>query len=190
MFANGCFVGDAAHRFDDPEKPITWQGFTSKGPVQIGSNCWFGVNCVVTSGVTIGDRCVIGANSVVTEICPGTIAAGAPAKPIGNRLDYDSSSGANNSGASLDQTAAPEWLAGSAYRDLLRLLLRRHKLAGGRALGHPPAGRLRASHSLPLNVTPPMLSPGAGNPRAGDSYTATPGTWEFSDGSFTSQSVT
>ena len=79
MFANGCFVGDAEHRYDDPETPVTRQGFASKGPVRIGSNCWFGVNCVVTSGVTIGDRCVIGANSVVTEdLPPGTIAAGAP----------------------------------------------------------------------------------------------------------------
>jgi acetyltransferase-like isoleucine patch superfamily enzyme len=83
MFANGCFVGDADHRFDDPDTPVTQQGFTSKGPVKIGSNCWFGVNCVVTSGVTIGDRCVIGANSVVTRDIPsGTIAAGAPASVI------------------------------------------------------------------------------------------------------------
>jgi len=83
MFANGCFVGDASHRFDDPEMPITWQGFTSKGPVRIGSNCWFGVNCVVTSGVTIGERCVIGSNSVVTRDLPdGVIAAGAPAEVI------------------------------------------------------------------------------------------------------------
>ncbi|MGB7588426.1 MAG: acyltransferase [Solirubrobacterales bacterium] len=83
MFANGCFVGDADHRFDDPGMPITWQGFTSRGPVKIGSNCWFGVNCVVTSGVTIGERCVVGANSVVTRDLPaGTVAAGAPASVI------------------------------------------------------------------------------------------------------------
>ena len=83
MFANGCFVGDAAHRFDDPDQPITWQGFTSKAPVRIGSNCWFGVNCAVTSGVTIGDRCVVGANSVVTDDLPGgVIAAGSPAKVV------------------------------------------------------------------------------------------------------------
>ncbi len=83
MFANGCFVGDAEHRFDNPDSPITWQGFTSKGPVKIGANCWFGVNCAVTSGVTIGDRCVIGANSVVTMDLPaGSIAAGAPARVI------------------------------------------------------------------------------------------------------------
>ncbi len=57
MFANNCFVGDSDHRYDDPTKPITWQGFEPQGPVQIGSNCWFGVNCVVTGGVEIGERC-------------------------------------------------------------------------------------------------------------------------------------
>ena len=83
MFANGCFIGDAEHRFDDPELPVTWQGFTSKGPVEIGANCWFGVNCAVTSGVSVGERCVIGANSVLTaDIAPRTIAAGAPAKVL------------------------------------------------------------------------------------------------------------
>ena len=34
MFANGCFVTDGNHRFDDPDKPVTWQGFTSKGPTR------------------------------------------------------------------------------------------------------------------------------------------------------------
>ena len=83
MFANHCFVGDADHRYDDPGVPITWQGFEGKGPVRIGSNCWFGLGCVVTGGVTIGERCVIGANSVVTrDLPPRVIAAGAPAKVI------------------------------------------------------------------------------------------------------------
>ena len=72
MFANGCFVGDADHRYDDPDEPVTRQGFAPGGPVRIGSNVWFGVNCVVTGGVEIGDRAVIGANSVVTrDIPPG-----------------------------------------------------------------------------------------------------------------------
>jgi acetyltransferase-like isoleucine patch superfamily enzyme len=83
MIANGSFIGDAAHRFDDSETPVPLQGFTSKGPVSIGANCWLGANVVVTSGVTIGDRCVIGAGSVVTtDIPPNSIAAGAPAKVI------------------------------------------------------------------------------------------------------------
>ena len=56
---------------------------------EIGANCWFGVNCVVTSGVTIGERCVIGANSVVNrDLPPATIAAGAPAKPIDRKIDF------------------------------------------------------------------------------------------------------
>jgi acetyltransferase-like isoleucine patch superfamily enzyme len=83
MFANNCFVGDADHRFDDPDTPVTWQGFEPQGPVRIGSNCWFGVGCVVTGGVEIGERSVIGSNSVVTRDIPaGVIAAGAPAKVI------------------------------------------------------------------------------------------------------------
>jgi len=84
MLANGCFVSDASHRFDDPETPVPWQGFTSKGPTRIGENCWLGANVVLTSGVSIGERCVIGANSVVThDIEPFSIAAGAPARVLG-----------------------------------------------------------------------------------------------------------
>jgi acetyltransferase-like isoleucine patch superfamily enzyme len=83
MLANGCFVTDANHRFDDPDKPVPWQGFDSKGPTRIGDNVWLGANVVVTSGVSIGERCVVGANSVVTrDIPPFSIAAGAPAKVL------------------------------------------------------------------------------------------------------------
>jgi acetyltransferase-like isoleucine patch superfamily enzyme len=83
MFANGCFVTDANHRFDDPGAPVTWQGFTSKGPTRIGDNTWCGANVVITSGVTVGERCVIGANSVVTaDLPPFSIAAGAPARVL------------------------------------------------------------------------------------------------------------
>ena len=90
MFANGCFVTDANHRFDDPDRPITWQGFTSKGPTRVGDNVWCGANVVITTGVTVGERCVIGANSVVTEdIPPFSIAAGAPAKVL-RRVEYPS----------------------------------------------------------------------------------------------------
>jgi acetyltransferase-like isoleucine patch superfamily enzyme len=83
MLANGCFVTDANHRFDDASAPVTWQGFTTKGPTRLGDNVWCGANVVVTSGVTIGDRSVIGANSVVTgDVPPGSIAAGAPARVL------------------------------------------------------------------------------------------------------------
>jgi acetyltransferase-like isoleucine patch superfamily enzyme len=83
MLANGCFVSDASHRYDDPDKPVPWQGFVSKGPTRIGANCWLGAHVVVTSGVSIGERCVIGAGSVVTHDIPAfSIAAGAPARVL------------------------------------------------------------------------------------------------------------
>jgi acetyltransferase-like isoleucine patch superfamily enzyme len=89
MFANGCFITDANHRFDDPDKPVTWQGFTSKGPTRVGDNVWCGAHVVITSGVTIGERCVIGANSVVTtDLAPFSIAAGSPARVL-RTIEYD-----------------------------------------------------------------------------------------------------
>jgi acetyltransferase-like isoleucine patch superfamily enzyme len=90
MFANGCFITDAGHRFDDPVKPVPWQGFVSKGPTRIGDNVWCGAHVVVTSGVTVGERSVIGANSVVTaDIPPYSIAAGAPARVL-RTIEYRS----------------------------------------------------------------------------------------------------
>jgi acetyltransferase-like isoleucine patch superfamily enzyme len=83
MFANGCFIADSNHSFADAERPVPWQGFTSRGPTRIEDNVWCGANAVVTSGVTIGRRSVIGANAVVTtDIPPFSIAAGAPAKVL------------------------------------------------------------------------------------------------------------
>jgi acetyltransferase-like isoleucine patch superfamily enzyme len=88
MFANGCFISDASHRFDDPNVPVPWQGFTSKGPTRVGDNVWCGANAVITSGVTIGERSVIGANSVVTrDVPPFSVAVGVPAKVIAE-VDY------------------------------------------------------------------------------------------------------
>jgi acetyltransferase-like isoleucine patch superfamily enzyme len=90
MFANGCFISDAEHRFDDPIQPVPWQGFTSEGPTRIADNVWCGAHVVVTGGVTIGERCVIGANSVVTQdIPPFTVAAGVPARVL-RRIEYSS----------------------------------------------------------------------------------------------------
>ena len=89
MFANGCFITDAGHRFDDPHTPVPWQGFVTKGPTRIGDNVWCGAHVVVTSGVTIGERCVIGANSVVTADVPAfSLAAGAPARVL-RAIEYD-----------------------------------------------------------------------------------------------------
>ena len=88
MFANGCFISDAEHRFDDRTRPVPWQGFRSDGPTRVGDNVWCGAGVVITSGVTVGDRCVIGANAVVTRDLPAhSVAVGAPARVI-RTIDY------------------------------------------------------------------------------------------------------
>ena len=98
MFANGCFITDGNHRFDDLETPVTWQGFSTKGPTRVGDNVWCGANVVIASGVTVGERCVIGANSVVTKDLPplldrgGSPGEGAQGRPRG-RLTPGAASG-------------------------------------------------------------------------------------------------
>lgn len=54
--------------------------------IEIGSDCWIGVNAVVLKGVNIGDGAVIGAGAIVTKsVPPYEIWAGIPAKKIGTR---------------------------------------------------------------------------------------------------------
>ena len=88
MFANGCFISDASHRFDDPDKPITVAGLHVEGPDAHRRQRLVRRERGVTNGVTVGERCVIGANSVVTrDLPPYSIAAGAPAKVV-KTIDY------------------------------------------------------------------------------------------------------
>lgn len=54
--------------------------------IEIGRDCWIGVNAVILKGVVIGDGAVIGAGAVVTKPVPSMeIWAGVPAKRIGSR---------------------------------------------------------------------------------------------------------
>jgi acetyltransferase-like isoleucine patch superfamily enzyme len=58
-------------------------------PVTIGDDCWIGAHVAIMAGVTVGRGAVIGANAVVTkDIAPYTVAAGVPARIIGERLAF------------------------------------------------------------------------------------------------------
>ena len=67
----------------DPSVPMREQPLSTRGPIRIGDDVWFGVGAIVLSGVTIGDGAVIGAGAVVTSDVPeNAIAVGVPARVI------------------------------------------------------------------------------------------------------------
>ncbi len=81
-FGPGCRIIAENHSFDDPDRPIREQALLRKG-ITFGKDCWLGANVVVLDGCVIGDGTVIGAGAVVTsDIAPGVVAAGVPAKVI------------------------------------------------------------------------------------------------------------
>jgi acetyltransferase-like isoleucine patch superfamily enzyme len=70
-----------------PGTPVMNQPKVEKD-VLIGDDVWLGARVVVVAGVEIGEGSIVGASSVVTKSLPaGSIAAGNPAKIIGQRSE-------------------------------------------------------------------------------------------------------
>ncbi|WP_460040501.1 acyltransferase [Thermaerobacter litoralis] len=56
------------------------------GPVIIGRNVMIGANCTILPGVVIGDGAVVSAHSLVnTDVPPGAVVGGVPARPLRSR---------------------------------------------------------------------------------------------------------
>ena len=82
LTANGVYISDNLHSFEDINVPIMRQPVKFKAAVSIGDGTWLGENvCVV--GARIGRNCVVGANSVVLHDIPDySVAVGSPARVI------------------------------------------------------------------------------------------------------------
>ncbi len=86
LIGTNSFIGGIQHGYSDPSKPIAEQQLAQRGGIRIGKDVWIGAHAVINDGISIGDGAIIGSNAVVTKDIPAfTIAAGVPAKVIGQR---------------------------------------------------------------------------------------------------------
>ena len=85
-FGPYTMIHTANHRMDDPDRPVTEQGWDVVRPVEIGANCWIGMGALILPSVRIGDGCVVGAGSVVVKDLEAyTVAVGNPARVVKSR---------------------------------------------------------------------------------------------------------
>jgi len=81
----GVCVLTSSHELGPGTGPIIDQPLVL-APVHLGSGCDIGARAVILPGVSIGAGAQIGAGAVVTaDVAPGAIAAGVPARVIGQR---------------------------------------------------------------------------------------------------------
>ena len=87
LVADGVYVTDFDHRFDDLSVPIKDQGIV-KSPVRIGPDVWIGTKVTIVRGVQVGRGSVLAANTVVTRDVPDySVVAGVPGRILRSRLN-------------------------------------------------------------------------------------------------------
>jgi acetyltransferase-like isoleucine patch superfamily enzyme len=85
LFAAYTYLVGGGHAFEGRGTPVIEQARESKG-ISLGDNVWLGAGALVMDGVRIGDDVVVGAGAVVTsDLPPGSVAVGVPAKVVRTR---------------------------------------------------------------------------------------------------------
>jgi galactoside O-acetyltransferase len=71
-----------------------WDQEHTGGTIEIGDDVWIGANVVIVPDVKIGSHAIVAAGAVVTrDVAEYAIAAGVPARSIGNRRDRTARAG-------------------------------------------------------------------------------------------------
>ena len=83
-----CLIGPGVHVYDSDFHPLAAADrrdvSAQMAPVEIGDDVFIGTNALVLKGVTVGAGSVIGAGAVVvTDVPPGAVVGGNPARVIG-----------------------------------------------------------------------------------------------------------
>lgn len=84
IIGSGCKIIDNDFHALEPEKRINQKDADIKRcPIEIGDNCFIGMNSIILKGTTLGCNCIVGAGSVVHGSFPDNVViAGNPAKVI------------------------------------------------------------------------------------------------------------
>ena len=71
---------------DDPTPLALQKGTCTKGPLEIGDDCWIGAGAKVLDGACLGDHVALGAGAVANKPVPAnSIAVGVPARVVKTR---------------------------------------------------------------------------------------------------------
>lgn len=89
ILSSRVVILSSTHEYRSSEM-IPYGGEDKLGQVSLGKAVWVGYGAMILPGVRLGDGCVVGAGAVVTRDVPeGTVVAGNPARPIGERNDEE-----------------------------------------------------------------------------------------------------
>lgn len=80
----GSYIGPNVGLITSNHDPEKLSRHLPPKPIQLGEQCWVGMNSVIMPGVILGNRTVVGAGSIVTKSFPEghCVIAGNPAKII------------------------------------------------------------------------------------------------------------
>jgi len=81
---NNIYIAPGVKIISANHKKNNLKEHEKSSPIEIGDNCWLGVNSVILPGVSLGDNTIVAAGAVVTKSFPkgNIIIAGVPAKEI------------------------------------------------------------------------------------------------------------
>jgi len=81
---NNIYMAPSVKMISANHKRDNLAEYELSSPIEIGDNCWLGVNCVILPGVSLGANTIVAAGAVVTKSFPkgDVVIAGVPAKEI------------------------------------------------------------------------------------------------------------